>query len=65
MKTCIAPKCKNKIRARGLCGSHYSWAQYLVASGKTSWEELVATGRALGKSGDKSRGEFTKWLLAK
>lgn len=63
MKLCIAPKCKNKIRARGLCGSHYAWAQYMVASGKVTWEQLVGQGKALGTS--ERRGEFTKWLLGK
>ena len=64
-KTCLVPKCDNKVRARGLCPSHYAYTQYLVSEGKTSWEELVADGKALDSNANGRRGEFTKWLLGK
>jgi hypothetical protein len=64
-KICLVPKCGNKVRARGLCPSHYAYTQYLVAEGKTSWVDLVAEGKALGTNANGKRGEFTKWLLGK
>lgn len=43
--------CENEdIRARGLCKSHYKRALKEVTDGLTTWEHLVAVGRALPRS---------------
>jgi len=61
---CKFPHCdKTKLRARGLCLTHYLEARKLILDPRfpelTSWEQLEQTGRA-GK-GRKNR--FRDWLL--
>lgn len=43
---CIHPECGKPGRYRGLCHSHYSLAGYHVRSGNTTWDELIAKGKA-------------------
>ncbi len=64
MKICIAPDCKRRVRARGLCHPHYMYARQLVSEKQTTWEDLVKAGKATGVSRPR-HGEFTKWLLGK
>lgn len=44
---CLEPDCPRERSGMGLCTKHYMRARKLVEDGKTTWEELVAQGKAL------------------
>lgn len=43
---CLTPECQRKPHCRGLCHSCYNVANKLVWGGKTTWEKLIADGKA-------------------
>lgn len=43
---CLYPDCDNEAVTRGLCATHYGIARKLVKGGHTTWEELIAAGKA-------------------
>lgn len=52
-KTCLVPACCDTEYSRGLCRRHYQSAGGMIKRGKTTWERLVALGRARpAKCGD-------------
>lgn len=48
---CLVPQCEDTIYARGLCHKDYQTAGILVRSGQTTWEILIAKGKALAAKG--------------
>lgn len=56
---CLNPACENMAKTRGLCCTCYAVARKAVKDGQTTWEKLVAAGKAL------KRGERTGTLKAK
>lgn len=58
---CLNPECQNQDYIRGLCSSCYSSAYGLIKRGKTTWEKLIAEGKA--KEPGTARARRTKWLL--
>jgi hypothetical protein len=64
-KPCLTPNCKGKYRGRGLCGSCYATAARLVSLGRTTWDKLIAEGKATGTNGMKRRGELEAHFLGK
>jgi hypothetical protein len=59
---CLMPTCNTHHRCRGLCHTHYSIASRLVSDGRTTWEELIKTGRAVSKLQMRRDGS-TRWFL--
>jgi len=37
---CVVPRCKRKVKSRGLCASCYEKQRKNVANGQTTWEKL-------------------------
>lgn len=60
---CLVPKCNLPAEARGICKPHYQSAYALVHSGRTSWDKLVAMGKCLEKTANKT-GARKKWFEA-
>lgn len=60
MNLCLYPDCGKPAKTRGLCHNHYRVASHYVASGRTSWETLEASGRSLpaGQRGTKPNSWF-------
>jgi hypothetical protein len=52
-RLCLNPNHKEKVEAiaRGLCNSCYQAAKYRVQTGRTTWEKLEESGRALPLAG--------------
>ena len=46
-RRCLFPSCPEKTTARGLCHNHYVMAHDLVHDGRTTWEKLIRTKKAL------------------
>jgi hypothetical protein len=59
---CLNPSCLMKSGTRGLCSSCYQSARLLIASGKTTWEKLEASGRTKPTKGI-CGGHAGEWLL--
>lgn len=61
---CLHPDCDLRAAARGLCYKCYSNAKYLVNMDKTTWDDLIARGKALpkGRPGPKPTTK-TEWFL--
>jgi len=64
---CLYPDCEKPPKVRGLCQSHYSTALKLIKEELTTWEELVAAGKALeakpfGNAGPRN-SERRAWFL--
>lgn len=63
---CLRSECTNKAATRGLCHSDYSTAHRLIKEGKTTWDELEKSGRALpSKRKGRPNGNTAKWFLNK
>ena len=58
---CLVPKCDKRPAARGLCHDHYSFAKRLIKKKQTTWDKLVASGKALPL---KSNPELEAWFLS-
>lgn len=68
--TCLVPDCGKKPYIRGLCNSHYPEACKVIQKKKTTWDKLVAAGKALPpkrkiKPEPTAKEKFHKWLLGK
>lgn len=62
---CLFPGCAKKQNHRGLCYAHYATARRLVVAKKTTWEFLIAKGRASTcKKGGKRGGVVMAHFLA-
>lgn len=59
-RRCLRPGCPRKLYSRGLCAACYQSAHDLVRTGRTTWKQLEATGRARRPA----TGPRT-WLLGK
>lgn len=62
---CLVPHCKNNVVSRGLCRYDYNAALQLVDQKKTTWEQLVAEGKALPKHGERKKEAAAKFFLSK
>lgn len=60
---CLYPKCNSPAKNRGLCQNCYMLAYRLIASGKTSDEELVADGKMLRSSSTSDAAEKRSWFI--
>jgi hypothetical protein len=49
------------VYARGLCRKEYLSARHLVLTGKTTWDKLVKSGKAL----ESNQGARREWFLSK
>lgn len=47
---CIMVGCHRKRVGRGLCMTCYQSAKRRIVKGKTTWEELIAKGEAMGET---------------
>lgn len=61
---CLNPSCSREAQTRGLCTSCYSAAGALVKSGRVTWEQLVAHGKAKEAVNRKGTGTIQSWLLS-
>lgn len=63
---CLRPGCPRPPKHRGLCRNCYSCASRLVTKGKTTWDLLIATGKALDAKhpGYNSSHHVQDWFLA-
>lgn len=61
---CLNPSCQRSPAHRGLCLACYVTAGNFVRKGKTTWEKLVAEGKALEARQRNGRGATANWLLS-
>jgi hypothetical protein len=63
---CLNPKCDGKqLQGRGLCASCYGFCRRLVKENKTTWDKLVAAGKAKEATKPQGRPPSIKniWFL--
>jgi len=58
---CLFPGCDHEVLSRGLCRTHYQNAHRLIKEGRTTWDILVANGKALPKG--KTKKGVTQFFL--
>lgn len=68
-KKCLNPACDRPAKTRGLCVGCYDVARGAIKSGHTTWDDLVAKGRALGPASrrfhaNSKRAKAAAWLLS-
>ena len=63
---CLVPGCEKPQKTRGLCVTCYAVARDLVKEGKTTWDKLVESNRALARGGvsGSKKAATVKWLLS-
>jgi hypothetical protein len=62
---CLFPTCEKTETTRGLCGTHYPYAAYLVRTKKTTWEKLENEKKAVPKKTTGPKSTITDWFLSK
>jgi len=62
---CLNPACARASKTRGLCITCYGVARKAVKDGLTSWDVLIAKGRATAKGGRNGtlRSKAREWLM--
>jgi len=55
---CLFPECDGEVHSRGLCTRHYATAWNVVDRKQTTWEKLIAEGKAL-----EVRAPVQNWFL--
>ncbi len=60
---CLRPACGRAIYSRGLCRSCYLTALRLVQAQRTTWDALVAAGKAKDTTMPGRRSSRVDWFL--
>lgn len=64
MTTCLFPACSHEAQLRGLCKNHYTTASLLVKQRRTSWDKLVASGKAVESKKNNKHNKAKSWFLS-
>lgn len=61
-KRCLRPECVGRVYARGLCHVDYMVARRMIGRGETTWEALVAAGKATRTTSNVRHTDVEAWL---